>query len=126
MLGSRFGRVLQHARGYSLGNILQFILHLPNFIRLSFRLLGDPRVPLQLKLICYAALAYLVFPIDIIKDMAVVLGGLGLVDDVVILFFAFRNLITNSPPEVVQQHVEDIAGKTPPPPENDSQENTGE
>lgn len=103
--------MLKHAKGHSFSSIMQFILHLPNFIRLAFRLLGDPRVPIHLKLVCYASYLYLIFPLDIIKDTAVLMLGAGVIDDVLILFFAHRYLIQNAPPEIVQEHVDDIAGK---------------
>lgn len=87
--------------------VLHFLVHLPNFARLFSRLLGDARVPIHLKLLCYGSLLYLISPIDILKDFAIF--GLGYIDDVAFIFIAFRKLVQDSPPEVVREHVEAIS-----------------
>lgn len=88
-------------------DIMHFILHLPNFVKLFTRLLRDKRVPLYLKALCYGAIFYFFFPIDFIRDRA--FFGMGYIDDITFLFLAFRALVTSSPPEVVREHVEAIA-----------------
>ncbi|HOE12636.1 MAG TPA: DUF1232 domain-containing protein [bacterium] len=89
--------------------LLSLIFHLPNFIRLFIRLMRDPRVPYYLKLLVYGAIFYCIFPIDLIKDFPFL--GIGYLDDAAILFLALRKLVTGSPPEVVQEHVEAISGR---------------
>jgi len=39
--------------------LAKIIFHIPNFIKLSLRLLKDRRVPFYLKLMVYGAIAYL-------------------------------------------------------------------
>lgn len=90
--------------------ILAFLYHLPNFIRLSIRLLKDPRVPFFLKFLCYAAIVYFFFPFDLIRDIPYLL--IGRVDDLLFLFLAFRKLLRDSPPEVVQEHVLALSNKS--------------
>ena len=99
---------LDAARSMDPRALLSLLFHLPNFIRLFVRLLGDPRVPYYLKLFVYAAILYCFFPFDLFRDFTFL--GLGYVDDAVLLFFALRKLVRDSPPEVVQEHVEAISG----------------
>jgi len=103
----RFSRWMQSAGGYSPVKILGFLFHLPNFVRLCVRLMQDPRVPFTRKLLCYGAIIYFFMPIDLIRDYPNFI--FGHIDDIVILFLAFRKLIQDSPPEVVEEHVEAIS-----------------
>lgn len=104
-----FTKLLRTASQYSPHKVISFIFHLPNLIRLCFRLLNDPRVPFYLKLLCYGAIGYCIFPFDLIRDFPSIY--FGRVDDVLILYFAFNKLIKDSPPEVVEEHVNRLRGK---------------
>lgn len=103
----RFSRLLETAGRFSPTKVIAFLIHLPNFCRLFSRLLNDPRVPYRLKFFCYFAVLYFIFPIDLIKDLP--RFQIGYIDDILILFFAFRKLVNDSPPEVVREHVEAIS-----------------
>nr|HID15025.1 DUF1232 domain-containing protein [Anaerolineae bacterium] len=70
--------------------------------RLAWRLFWDRRVPLWTKLIPPAALAYVLFPIDIIPDVAL---GLGQLDDIAVLLIGVKLFIELAPPEVVREHL---------------------
>jgi uncharacterized membrane protein YkvA (DUF1232 family) len=70
--------------------------------RLAWRLFWDQRVPLWTKLIPPAALAYLLFPIDLIPDVAL---GLGQLDDVAVLLIGVKLFIELAPPDVVREHL---------------------
>jgi uncharacterized membrane protein YkvA (DUF1232 family) len=89
-----------------------------NQIRLAWRLWNDGRVPGWVKLIPVAGLVYLLSPIDLIPDL--MLPGLGEVDDVVLLFLALKAFVDLSPPGVVREHLERLAGKRRRPPAADS------
>ena len=67
--------------------------------RLVFRLLLDGRVPLRLKLILPAALAYLISPFDVLPDLIV--PGLGHVDDLLVILAALGLFLGMAPREVV-------------------------
>ena len=86
--------------------ILQFILHLPKFLKLFSRLFKDPRVSLAPKLVPLGVLGYLILPVDLLPD---VLLGLGQLDDLVVLLLGLRLFLRLCPPEVVQEHVKTIA-----------------
>ena len=75
---------------------------LPRYLRLYIRLMRDGRVPLKAKLLVVGALFYLISPIDLMPDM--LLPIIGQLDDVMVLWFAFRGLVRLSPPDVVAEH----------------------
>ncbi len=80
----------------------RFWLHLPNFIKLYWRLFRDRRVPLLPKVILVTGLAYVVSPADILPE---IFGVFGLVDDAVILVVVLRGFIALCPHNVVDEHV---------------------
>ena len=75
--------------------------------RLAWRLFWDSRVPLWTKLIPPAALAYVVFPLDIIPDVAL---GLGQLDDLAVLLLGIKFFIEVAPPDVVREHLRALGG----------------
>ena len=77
-------------------------------VRLSWRLFWDQRVPLWTKLIPPVALAYILFPIDIIPDVAL---GLGQLDDAAVLLIGFKLFIELAPPEVVREHLQALGAR---------------
>jgi len=84
---------------------LDFLLHLPNLLRLYWRLFRDPRVAPWPKALLVGALVYVILPFDVIPDMLPVIGE---VDDLVIVIVAARWFIQWCPPEVVREHVQAI------------------
>ena len=84
---------------------LEFLLHLPNLLRLYWRLFRDPRVAPWPKALLVGALAYVILPFDLIPDVLPVIGE---VDDLVIVIVAARWFIQWCPPEVVREHVQAI------------------
>ena len=84
---------------------LEVLLHLPNLIRLYWRLLRDRRVSVWPKALLAAALAYVVLPFDFIPDM---IPFVGEVDDLIIVIAAARWFMRWCPPEVVRQHARAI------------------
>jgi uncharacterized membrane protein YkvA (DUF1232 family) len=77
-------------------------------VRLSWRLFWDQRVPLWTKLIPPVALAYILFPIDLIPDVAL---GLGQLDDAAVLLIGFKLFIELAPPEVVREHLQALGAR---------------
>jgi uncharacterized membrane protein YkvA (DUF1232 family) len=76
--------------------------------RLAWRLFWDRRVPMWTKLIPPAALAYLLFPIDLIPDVAL---GLGQLDDVAVLLIGVKLFIELAPPDVVREHLRALGAR---------------
>ncbi|MBM3498461.1 MAG: DUF1232 domain-containing protein [Armatimonadetes bacterium] len=87
---------------------LRFLIHLPNFVRLYWRLLHDKRVPLFPKALLVAAIAYAISPIDLLSDFS--LPIIGVLDDVALLGLAIRYFIPLCPRNVVEEHVKLIDG----------------
>jgi uncharacterized membrane protein YkvA (DUF1232 family) len=81
---------------------LGLLRHLPHFVRLYWRLLRDPRVPIWPKALLFAALLYVVSPVDLVPDVLPVIGE---VDDLVVLIVVCRLFVYLCPPEVVREHV---------------------
>ena len=86
--------------------LARIIFHIPNFIKLSLRLLKDGRVPFYLKLLVYGAIAYVISPYDLIPDFLV--PFLGYFEDIIIGILCLISLVKLSPPEVVAGHVKAI------------------
>jgi len=84
----------------------RIIYHIPNFLKLSLRLLRDKRVPFYLKLLVYGAVVYILSPYDLLPDFLV--PFLGYFEDIIILIFCLIGLVKLSPLEVVEGHVKAI------------------
>lgn len=70
-------------------------------VRLLWRLLKDPEVPIYLKFIPFAAVVYLVVPVDLLPD---VLLGLGQMDDLAVLLFGAKTFTSMVPQHLVDKH----------------------
>jgi uncharacterized membrane protein YkvA (DUF1232 family) len=84
---------------------LRLFYHLPNFLKLFWRLLKDRRVPLWPKLLLVLLLAYVLMPVDLLPDILV---GIGQIDDLVVVFLGLQAFVRLCPKEVVRQHVRAI------------------
>jgi len=84
---------------------LRFLLNLPNFVRLYWRLLCDPRVSVWPKALLVLSGLYVLSPLDFIPD---VMPFIGEVDDLLIVILACRLFMYLCPREVVREHVRRI------------------
>ena len=82
---------------------LKMLLHLPNFVRLYWRLFTDKRVSVFPKLILIAGVVYFVVPFDLLPDFPLV--GLGQLDDAAVLIGALQLFIRLAPRRIVEEHV---------------------
>lgn len=74
---------------------------IPNFLRLLYGLLTDPRVSNVDKLLVAGAVMYVVMPMEIIPDFVPFIGE---IDDVFVIVLALQRLISNAGREVVADH----------------------
>jgi uncharacterized membrane protein YkvA (DUF1232 family) len=74
---------------------------LPNFLRLLYGLITDPRVELLDKLLVAGAIAYVMIPEDIFPDFIPLIGE---VDDVFVLVLALRQLMKSAGREIMLEH----------------------
>jgi uncharacterized membrane protein YkvA (DUF1232 family) len=84
------------------------LLMLRRTVPLAWRLLKDGRVPFTSKLIIPGGLLYTVFPLDLMPDF---IPGLGQLDDLTIIVLALTMFVRSAPKEVVQEHIERMAGR---------------
>lgn len=78
------------------------LLLLPDLTVLLVRLLRDPRVPLSGKLIALAGVGYVMLPVDLVPEL--LLGPIGLVDDLLIVGAALSALLERVHPDIVRSH----------------------
>ena len=78
------------------------LLLLPDLSVLLFRLMRDDRVPRSSKLIALFGAAYLISPIDLMP--AILLGPIGLVDDLVVVGTVLSRMLNRVHPDVVRSH----------------------
>lgn len=79
----------------------RLVVKLPTYARIVWGIVRDPRTPIGLKGMLVAALAYVVFPVDIIPDAIPILGQ---ADDLTVLLLVLDLFIRNAPPEVRAEH----------------------
>lgn len=73
--------------------------------RLIYALLRDPDVPIYLKIIPFTAVAYLLFPLDFIPDIAL---GLGQLDDLTVILVLSKVFVELAPHQAVKRHLDFI------------------
>ena len=79
---------------------------LVSHVRVSLRLLREPRVPVFFKLIPVLAGIYVVSPLDFIPDVLPIIGQL---DDIGIVFIALETFLRFSPADAVDFHRSAVA-----------------
>jgi uncharacterized membrane protein YkvA (DUF1232 family) len=86
--------------------LAQLFYHLPNFLKLFWRLLKDPRVPIWPKLLLLLVVAYVFLPVDLLPDFLPVLGQ---IDDLAVIFLGLQGFVRLCPRDIVREHVQAIA-----------------
>lgn len=74
---------------------------IPDCLVLLRRLLGDKRIPRRRRLVLFALVAYLAFPVDLVPDFIPIAGQL---DDVIIAALALRYVLRAGGPELLREH----------------------
>ena len=83
------------------GEMIDYLLLLPDFVALMVRLARDNRVQSTQKLMIGGIILYVISPIDIIPDFIPVLG---LVDDLLLVVYGLNALLNEIDPEIVREH----------------------
>jgi uncharacterized membrane protein YkvA (DUF1232 family) len=94
-------RVLAPRPGAASG-VRDLMLLLPDLSVLLMRLLRDERVPLGSKAVALLGVGYILSPIDLLPE--VLLGPIGLVDDLLVVGATFSRLLNHVHPDVVRSH----------------------
>ena len=93
-------RTRNAGRRESRGRMANFLMFLPNMVKLLGRLLKDSRVPKAEKALFVAAIVYVISPIDFIPD---VFPFIGQVDDIYVVALSLLRLINRTDDRVVRQ-----------------------
>jgi uncharacterized membrane protein YkvA (DUF1232 family) len=80
-------------------------------IKLIWGLLNDGRISPWVKMIVPATLLYLLFPFDIVPDLA---PGLGQLDDIAVILLGLKFFVEMCPEEIVRQHLDELASVVSP------------
>jgi uncharacterized membrane protein YkvA (DUF1232 family) len=94
-------RVVKTRPGATSG-IRDAILLLPDLTVLLARLVRDSRVPVSCKVIAVLGVCYALSPIDLIPSLLV--GPIGLVDDLLVVSAALSKILNEVHPDVVRSH----------------------
>ena len=107
----------QHNQSPDVRRVAGFLGEIFGQLRLVWRLLNDPEVPLWVKLVPpLAILLYIFSPVDIVPDPIL---GLGQLDDLAVILLGLKLFVEMSPRGVVQRHRDELEGSKPPVPEKD-------
>lgn len=80
-----------------------FLMFLPNMLKLLGKLLTDARVPVAEKALFAAAIVYVIVPLDLIPD---VFPFIGQIDDLYLVALTLLRLLNRTDEAVVRQHWE--------------------
>ncbi len=94
-------RVVSSAPGARSG-LRDMILALPDLVVLLGRLARDPRVPTGCKIIALLGISYALSPLDLLPDL--LLGPLGLLDDLLVVVAALSRILNYVHPDLVRSH----------------------
>ncbi len=78
------------------------LLLLPDLTVLLARMIRDDRVPFTSKVLALLGVGYVLSPIDILP--AILLGPIGLVDDLLVVTAALSRMLNDVHPDVVRSH----------------------
>ena len=95
-------QVREHVARHRPWDVVRFLYHLPNFVRLFLGLFTDPRVSAFAKGLLVASAVYAFSPLDFLPDLMPMMGQ---VDDLAILVMGCRMFLQLAPKEVVSEHV---------------------
>jgi len=82
--------------------VRDLLLLLPDLTVLLMRLLRDPRVSLGDKGMALLGLGYVLSPIDLLPE--IILGPIGLLDDLFVVAATLSRLLNHVHPDVVRSH----------------------
>lgn len=85
----------------SKGRMKNFLMFLPNMVRLCGSLLVDGRVPVAEKALFAASIVYAISPIDLIPD---IFPFIGQIDDIYLISLTLLRLLNYTDESVVRQH----------------------
>ncbi len=90
------------SKGEALGTAADYLLAAPDVFILLWRLVQDPRVRTNDKMLLGTGVAYYIFPIDLLPEAF--LGPMGYTEDLVFGVLILAKLLKDTPAEVLEEH----------------------
>ena len=90
------------SKGSALGKTADFLLLVPDVFILLWRLTTDSRVTSKDKVLLGSAIAYFIFPFDIIPEALV--GPMGFLDDLVFGVYVLNKMLTTTDASILREH----------------------
>ncbi len=94
-------KIKRKVKSENKGRMKNFLMFLPNMVRLSANLLIDNRVPIAEKALFAAAVVYAISPIDLIPD---IFPFIGQVDDMYLIALTLLRLFNYTDENVVREN----------------------
>jgi uncharacterized membrane protein YkvA (DUF1232 family) len=88
--------------GGAVGKTAEFLLLVPDVFILLWRLATDGRVDGKNKVLVGSAIAYYIFPFDIMPEA--LLGPVGYLDDLVFGVYVLNKVLKDTDPSILRQH----------------------
>jgi uncharacterized membrane protein YkvA (DUF1232 family) len=89
-------------QGTGVGRAAQFLLFVPDMFILLWRLVNDPRVTGNNKMLLGTGVAYYIFPLDIIPEA--IIGPIGFLDDLVFGAFILNRMLNDTDETILREH----------------------
>lgn len=80
----------------------EYLMLVPDFFMLLWRLVNDPRVNSKNKMRLASGVAYYIFPFDLVPEGF--LGPIGFLDDLVFAVYLLNGMLSDTSPEVLHEH----------------------
>ena len=90
------------SKGSALEKGAEFLLLVPDFFMLLWRLVNDARVTGRNKVLLGSGIAYFVSPIDLVPEAF--LGPIGFADDLVLAVYILNKILTDTSIDIVREH----------------------
>lgn len=94
-------RILKFEPGSGSG-VRDVALLFPDLVMLLLRLLRDPQVPIGSKAVALLGVSYALAPLDLLPE--ILLGPIGLLDDLIVLAAALSRILNHVHPDLVRAH----------------------
>ena len=101
MQTAKTGKPTRREKSELKSRMSNFLMFIPNFLKLLGKLLTDSRVPLADKALFAGAIVYVIMPFDLIPD---VIPFVGQIDDSYFVALALLRLINRTDETVVREH----------------------
>jgi len=90
------------SKGEALGKATDYLLAAPDVFILLFRLVKDPRVGINDKMLLGTGVAYYIFPIELLPEAF--MGPMGYAEDLVFGVLILAKILKDTPAEVLEEH----------------------